>query len=224
MLIICWAHTFVKAQSALPEIGRAEIGIRGLVGFPSSGNKTELGIGLGGGGNLGYKFIHQTNTVIPHHISAGINFDYMWFGGTNNRIDIYDVTVNSNSYGFAPYLLADFEVLPKVAIFGMGMAGFYYYNGSYTARWIPNVNGPGNSTSTEQTFSETFQADFSLFSGVGGGLRISKFELRFMANFGQLIDMVDANTIKLDASGKISSYGTKRVSTDKFIIGLGIRL
>ncbi|MFN5024375.1 MAG: hypothetical protein ACK4Y6_05505 [Bacteroidota bacterium] len=217
------APAFVLAQStSLPEAGRAEFAIRGLVGFPSFSNKTELGIGLGAGANVGYKFVHQSNTVIPHHISAGLNFDYLWFGGTSNSIDIYDIHINSNGYGFAPYLLASAELLPKVSLFAMGMAGFFYYNGKYTATWIPNVNGAGNQST--ETFTETFQADFSFFNGIGGGIKVSKLEIRFMANFGQMINMVDANTIKLDATGKISSYGTKRVSTDKFIIGLGIRL
>ncbi len=212
------------AQTAEPTNSPIEFGGRVIVALPGYANSSDLDMGFGVGGNLGYKFMNNPHTVIAHHWSAGINFDYIWYGGTQNSIGIYDININSNAYGFSPYTLFEFKPHKEIGIFGVATAGFYMYDGTYKASWRTGITGSGSSTSDRQEFKDVFHYQFSGFAGVGGGLRFTFMELRFMANFGTDINMVDTRTFVLDANGRLDRYSTKPVNTNTYLVCIGFRI
>jgi hypothetical protein len=200
-----------------------EFGGRVIVALPGYANSSDLNMGFGVGGNLGYKFINNPHTVVAHHWSAGINVDYIWYGGTQNKVGIYDINIISNAYGFSPYTLFEFKPHKEIGVYGVFKGGFYVYDGTYIASWRTGNSGTGTS-SDRQEFKDVFHYQLSAFTGLGGGLRFRFLELRFMANFGTNINMVDTRSFVLDANGRLSRYSTKPVNTNTYMVCIGFRI
>lgn len=210
-----------KAQSSNFEDSKIELAARLNYSHPANIYRQGLGQSIGFGFNLGGKLIDVKHTVIPIMWSVGLNFDYLWYGGEQTWVDIYRVNVNSNAYGWAPYSILEFGGLGHFKLYGIGMAGFYYYAGKY------KVDGEASTAgvpSSPQSYEENFAADWSLFAGAGGGFRVKIFDVRFIANFGTHVNIVDPGSFNLDAAGRLLDYKTIPTNTNKFIVSMGIRI
>jgi len=210
-----------KAQSSNFEDSKIELAARLNYSHPANIYRQGLGQSIGFGFNLGGKLIDVKHTQIPIMWSLGINFDYLWYGGEQTWVDIYSVNVNSNAYGWAPYTILEFGGLGDFKLYGIGMAGFYYYAGKYKVDWETSTVGV---SSTSQSHEENFAPDWSLFTGIGGGFRVKIFDVRVIANFGTNVNMLDPGSFNLDSSGQLSDYKTIHTNTNKFIVSMGIRI
>lgn len=200
------------------------------------GNKIQLGAALNYGNTInaasnlengiGFSFkleFNLLNQTWPISLHTGLAFDYLYFGGkkitqTNNT----SVAINSNAYGWYPYVDLDLGSKWPITPFGTAYWGgrFFYtrQNINYT-----DVNG------ADKTDTKNIEGDATKIYGIGGGIKLklgssAKVELRYQKNYGNFSTVVDPNTIQFDSFGNLASYQNKNVDTDLDMFFMGITL
>lgn len=174
---------------------------------------------FGAGGNLGYALLKKNKLVIPIAMYGGLNFDYLWFGGKQLNSGIYTINVNSNAYGWSPYV--KLAVGKTIKVYGYGTFGYRFFYGRNKLTWeVTDSNG----NIERKSDGRNFTGDASFFSGIGGGLCIGALEVRMVYNAGRNAAILDPKSIVLDANGNLLSYLSVKSLTDMWLISLGISL
>ncbi|MFZ4796785.1 MAG: hypothetical protein ACOYMA_04780 [Bacteroidia bacterium] len=176
----------------------------------------ENGIGFGFkiGGNL-------LNKNMPISLYTGLGFDYLYFGGKKiTQSNNVNVAINSNAYGWYPYL--DLELGPSwpITFFGTAYWGGRFF---YTRQNINYLDANNQS----KTDTKNLEANVTQIYGIGGGIKIKisdglKIEFKYQKNYGNILNVVDPNTIQFDSFGNLASYQNQTTDTDLEMLFVGI--
>lgn len=173
---------------------------------------------IGFGFNLGYNLGILQRVNIPVEVNVGLNFDYLWFGGKSSTSGIYDININSNAYGWSPYLKLALDN-PVIMPYFYATAGYRFFRGTNKVTFECIDNQGDRQTSVNRT---NFSSDFSFFSGIGGGVVFKIVDVSLVYNAGRDANIVDPSSIVIDNSGNLTSYNTVRSITDMWLLSLGI--
>ncbi len=205
-----------NSSDKLPDAGVRLIYANNLGTFGSRFGYDAIGLGA----NLGFTIIDKSASVVPLQVNTGLNFDYLWFGGKSSRAGEYRINVNSNAYGWAPYVKVSLG-RDKIKVFLFAAAGLRFFYGKYKLTWdIIDDNG---NTQTKRD-GRNFTGDESFFTNLGGGLKLGALELRAVYNAGRNAEILDPGSIILDPNGNLASYNTVKSLTDMWLISLGLTI
>ncbi|MFM7855119.1 MAG: hypothetical protein ACKO96_25125, partial [Flammeovirgaceae bacterium] len=125
----------------------------------------------------------------PISLYGGLGFDYLYFGGDRTYQSFpysndVSVAVNSNAYGWYPYL--DFEIADKSPVIPFGTA-FWGARFFYTRQNINYSDALGN----RQSRTKNVDGDITTIYGLGGGVKIklapgALLELKYQRSFGNI--------------------------------------
>jgi len=188
--------------------------------------------GIGTNDNIsngfGFSFILGFNTLkkldIPLALYGGLGFDYLYFGGKSNSLpNNASIAINSNAYGWYPYVDLDlFPDLP-VSVFGNVYYGWRFYYTRQNLKFY-DVNN------TKQTKTDNIDGDVTSIYGWGGGIKIKvskriKWELRYQRNYGNVAKIINPESIVFDnTTGNLKSYSNSRSDTDFDMYFMGLVL
>jgi len=174
--------------------------------------------GIGFGFKIGGNWLSKN---MPISLYTGLGFDYLYFGGKKiTQSNNVDVSINSNTYGWYPYL--DFEIGPSwpITLFGTAYWGGRFF---YTRQNITYLDANNQS----KTNTKNLEGDVTKIYGIGGGIKLKlspslKLELKYQQNFGNVLNIVDPNSIKFDNYGNLESYQNQTTDTDLNMLFVGI--
>lgn len=187
---------------------------------PKAATQT-LGVGYGFAFKLGGNVLKKAD--IPFNLYAGLGFDYLYLGGDRSFLaNNVDIAINSNAYGWYPYLDLEFGRDWPIKPFATAYGGWRFF---YTRQNINYLDAAG----AKQTDSKNLEGDVSLIYGIGGGLKIAVtkgilLELRYHQNYGNNIKVIDPKTIQFDANGTLKSYQNFNTDSDLNLFFLGITI
>ena len=174
--------------------------------------------GIGFGFKLG-KNLFSKNLLIS--LFTGLGFDYLYFGGkSTNQNNNVKIAVNSNAYGWYPYLDLELGSNWPITLFGTAYWGGRFFFTRQNINYTDANNQP-------KTDSKNLDGDVTQIYGIGGGLKLRliegiKLELRYQQNHGNEIKIVDPNTIQFDSFGNLKTYQNKRTDTDLEMLFIGL--
>lgn len=188
---------------------------------PNSSSKT-LNTGYGFAFKLGINTLSKVES--PLNLYAGLGFDYLYFGGDKSYLaNNASLAINSNSYGWYPYVDLELGRDWPVKVFGTAYWGGRFF---YTRQNINYVDGTGQS----RTDTKNIEGDVTRIYGIGGGVKMQivknvLFELRYHRNYGNIIKVIDPQSIKFNSStGTLESYQNFNADSDLNIFYFGITL
>jgi hypothetical protein len=216
----------VNNQIAKPPVNDSFVNTNGnsvelgaTLNFGSNSNSlVNLNNGVGFGFKIGYNLL---NNNMPISLYAGLGFDYLYFGGKKiNQPNNVSVAINSNAYGWYPYLNLELGHSWPITLFGTAYWGGRFF---YTRQNINYTDNNGDS----QTKTKNLEGDVTQIYGIGGGLKIKvvngiKLELRYQKNYGNVLSIIDPTTIQFDNFGNLSSYQNKTTDTDLDMVFIGV--
>ncbi len=178
--------------------------------------------GIGFGFKLGKNLFSEN---FPISLITGLGFDYLYFGGkSSSQSNNVKIAINSNAYGWYPYLDLELGSSWPITLFGTAYWGGRFF---FTRQNI-NYTDANNQSKTD---TKNLDGDVTQIYGLGGGLKIKlteglKLELRYQQNHGNEIKIVDPTSIKFDSFGNLNSYQNKSTQTnlEMFFLGLLIYL
>jgi opacity protein-like surface antigen len=186
----------------------------------STYSSAELQNGIGFGFKLGFDLLGEN---LPISLFTGLGFDYLYFGGKNtNQSNDVTISINSNAYGWYPYVDLELGSSWPVTIFGTAYLGGRFF---FTRQNI-NYTDANNQSKTD---TKNIEGDVTLIYGLGGGLKIKleeglKLELRYQQNHGNESKIIDPSTIQFDSFGNLKTYQNKRIDTDLEMLFIGLIL
>lgn len=177
---------------------------------------------------IGFSFKLGKNLLgenLPISLITGLSFDYLYFGGkSTTQSNNVKIAINSNAYGWYPYLDLELGSSWPITIFGTAYWGGRFF---YTRQNI-NYTDANNQPKTD---TKNLDGDVTQIYGLGGGLKIKltdglKLELRYQQNHGNEIKIVDPSSIQFDSFGNLKTYQNKSTETnlEMFFLGLLICL
>lgn len=216
------AQSAAPAQATVKPEKLPDAGIRAIYAHNLGTFGNRFGYdAIGFGANLGFTVIDKSKSAIPLQVHTGLNFDYLWFGGRSARSGDIRINVNSNAYGWAPYLKVSLG-RDKVKVFLFANAGLRFFYGKYKLTWN-YIDGNGD-TQTKRD-GRNFTGDASFYTGLGGGLKLGALELRALYNAGRNAQLLDPGSIVIDnITGNLVSYNTVSSLTDMWLISLGLTI
>lgn len=184
------------------------------------GTNDNISNGIGFSFKLGFNTIKKLE--LPLALYGGLGFDYLYFGGKSSSLPNYaSIAINSNAYGWYPYVDVDlFPDLP-VSVFGNVYYGWRFY---YTRQNLNYVD----INNDKQSKTDNIDGDVTGIYGWGGGLKIKvskriKWELRYQRNYGKVAKIINPESIVFDnATGNLKSFQNVNSDTDfnMFFVGL----
>jgi hypothetical protein len=202
-----------------PDIRRVQFGAA-LNYAHGIGTNDNISNGIGFSFKLGFNTIKKLD--LPLALLAGLGFDYLYFGGKSSSLpNSASIAINSNAYGWYPYLDVDlFPELP-ISVFGNVYYGWRFY---YTRQ---NLNYY-DINNDKQSKTNNIDGDVTGIYGWGGGLKIKvskriKWELRYQRNYGKVAKIINPESIVFDnATGNLKSFQNVNSDTDfnMFFVGL----
>lgn len=199
----------------------------------NSGNKIQFGAfvnygtssyespeleGIGFGFKLGKNLLSEN---LPISLYTGLGFDYLYCGGKKTtQSNNTTIAINSNAYGWYPYLDLELGSNWPITIFGTAYLGGRFF---FTRQNI-NYTDANNQSKTD---TKNLEGDVTQIYGLGGGLKLKiteglKLELRYLQNHGNEITIIDPATIQFDSFGNLKTYQNKRTDTDLEIFFMGL--
>jgi hypothetical protein len=186
------------------------------------GTNDNISNGIGFSFKLGFNTIKKLE--LPLALYGGLGFDYLYFGGKSTSLpNSASIAINSNAYGWYPYVDLDlFPDLP-ISVFGNVYYGWRFY---YTRQ---NLNYYDNNND-KQTKTDNIDGDVTGIYGWGGGIKIKvskriKWELRYQRNYGKVAKIINPESIVFDnTTGNLKSYQNVNSSTDFNLFFLGLLL
>jgi len=165
------------------------------------------------------------NKNLPISLITGLGFDYLYFGGkSTSQSNNVKIAINSNAYGWYPYLDLELGSSWPITLFGTAYWGGRFF---FTRQNI-SYTDPNNQPKTD---TKNLEGDVTQIYGLGGGLKIKlteglKLELRYQQNHGNEIKIVDPSSIQFDSFGNLKTYQNKSTETnlEMFFLGLLICL
>ncbi len=201
-----------------------------------NGNSVQIGAALnyGNGSNtssslengVGFSFklgFNLLNKNMPVSLYTGLGFDYLYFGGKKiTQPNNVDIAINSNAYGWYPYVDLELGHDWPIAFFGTAYWGGRFFYTRQNINYL-DVNG------ASKTDTKNIEGDATQIYGVGGGVKVRltngiKLELRYQKNYGNVSNIIDPNTIQFDSFGNLESYQNKTTDTDLDMVFIGILL
>lgn len=190
--------------------------------LPTSSIDKTLNTGYGFAFKLGFNTLGKVES--PINLYAGLGFDYLYFGGDKSYLsNNANLAINSNAYGWYPYVDLELGRDWPFKIFGTAYYGARFF---YTRQNINYTDGTGQS----KTDTKNIEGDITRIYGIGGGVKIEivkniLFELRYHRNYGNIIKVIDPQSIKFNSStGTLESYQNYNTDSDLNIFYLGIML
>jgi hypothetical protein len=182
----------------------------------TSSSVLENGIGFGFklGGNL-------LKNNLPISFYTGLGFDYLYFGGKRiTKSNEVDVAINSNAYGWYPYIDLELGTSWPITLFGTAYWGGRFFKTRQNISYL-DVNNQS------KTDTKNLESNVTQIYGIGGGLKLKvtngiKIELRYQLNFGNVLNIVDPSSIQFDSFGNLKSYQNKSDDTDLNMLFVGI--
>lgn len=176
----------------------------------------ENGIGFGFkiGGNL-------LNKNMPISLYTGLGFDYLYFGGKKiTQSNDVDVAINSNAYGWYPYLDLELGHSWPITFFGTVYWGGRFFKTRQNITYLDANN-------QSKTDTKNLDANVTQIYGIGGGIKLRltnglKLKFKYIQNFGNVLNLVDPNSIKFDSFGNLESYQNQSTDTDLNMLFVGI--
>lgn len=215
------ADPFIQPEGDFPDNHIIQIGAAFNFAHGISTNPN-IADGIGFSFKLGYNTLNMFN--LPISLYTGLGFDYLYFGGKSNLLDNgANLHVNSNAYGWYPYVEMDLFPEWPVSFFGNAYYGVRFYKTRQNITYFDKNN-------QKQTTADNIEGDQTQIYGWGGGVKIKivdhvKLELRYQRNFGNVAKIIDPESITFDnITGKLKSYTNSRTDTDFTMFFLGIIL
>lgn len=199
----------------------------------NSGNKGQLGAylnygtssfslpeleGIGFGFKLGKNLFNEN---LPISLITGLGFDYLYFGGkSTTQSNNVKIAINSNAYGWYPYLDLELGSSWPITLFGTAYWGGRFF---FTRQNI-NYTDANNQSKID---TKNLDGDVTQIYGLGGGLKIKlteglKLELRYQQNHGNEIKIIDPSSIQFDSFGNLKSYQNKSTQTNLEMLFIGL--
>ena len=178
--------------------------------------------GIGFGFKLGKNLFNEN---LPISLITGLGFDYLYFGGkSTTQSNNVKIAINSNAYGWYPYLDLELGSNWPITLFGTAYWGGRFFFTRQNINYTDANNQP-------KTDTKNLDGDVTQIYGLGGGLKIKlteglKLELRYQQNHGNEIKIVDPTSIQFDSFGNLKTYQNKSTQTnlEMFFLGLLICL
>lgn len=184
------------------------------------GTNANISDGIGFSFKLGFNTIKKLE--LPLSLYTGLGFDYLYFGGKSNSLpNSASIAINSNAYGWYPYV--DLDLFPDLPISVFG--NVYYGWRFYFTRQNLNYYDVNN---VKQTKTHNIDGDVTSIYGWGGGLKIKiidrlKLELRYQRNYGNVAKIINPGSIVFDnTTGDLKSYSNSNTDTDFDIYFMGL--
>lgn len=190
--------------------------------LPTTNIDKTLNTGYGFAFKLGFNTLSKIES--PVNLYAGLGFDYLYFGGDKSYLsNNASLAINSNSYGWYPYVDLELGRDWPFKVFGTAYYGARFF---YTRQNINYTDGTGQS----RTDTKNIEGDITRIYGIGGGVKLQivknvLFELRYHRNYGNVIKVIDPQSIKFNSStGTLESYQNFNADSDLNIFYFGIML
>ncbi|MCX6185810.1 MAG: hypothetical protein NTU43_02285 [Bacteroidetes bacterium] len=184
------------------------------------GTNANISDGIGFAFKLGFNTIKKLE--LPLSLYAGLGFDYLYFGGKSSTLtNNASIAINSNAYGWYPYL--DLDLFPDfpISVFGNVYYGWRFYYTRQNLHYYDMNN-------VKQTKTENIDGDVTSIYGWGAGLKVKliehlKLELRYQRNYGKVAKIINPESIVFDnTTGNLKSYQNSHTDTDFDMYFLGL--
>ncbi len=174
--------------------------------------------GIGFGFKLGKNLLGEN---LPISLITGLGFDYLYFGGkSTTQSNNVKIAINSNAYGWYPYLDLELGSSWPITLFGTAYWGGRFFFTRQNINYTDANNQP-------KTDTKNLEGDVTQIYGLGGGLKLKlteglKLELRYQQNHGNEIKIIDPSSIQFDSFGNLNSYKNKSTQTYLEMLFLGL--
>jgi len=176
--------------------------------------------GIGFSFKLGFNLLKKLESL-PIALYAGLGFDYLYFGGKKvSQANSVNLAINSNAYGWYPYIDFDLGNNWPVTFFGTAFWGGRFF---YTRQNITYFDAQNN----KQTDTKNLEGDATQIFGYGGGVKFKvikglKLELRYQQNYGNDTKIIDPSSITFDSFGNLETYNNKYTDSDLGVYTFGL--